>query len=262
MQTIAQLLDLKGKSAIVTGGAMGIGQAIVSRLAEAGASVMVADIDLETASKTAEQITARGGKAQAIIADARSATDARKVAQATVDAFGSLDILVNNAGIYPLSPFQDTTEELWNRTMDVNLKGTFLYSQAAAEQMVKSGRGGKIVNIASIDGLHPMGNVAHYNASKGGVIMLTKALALELAPHKILVNAVAPGSIVTPGTKATKFPKGVDPAELGKRFQGRIPLGRQGRPDDIAKVVLFLASGGADYMTGALLLVDGGYLLS
>ena len=266
MQTIAELFDLNRKGAIVTGGAMGIGQAIAFRLAEAGAGVMIADLDMEVGEKTVEEIKARGGKAQAIQADASSAADARKVARATVDAFGSLDILVNNAGIYPLAPVMDVGEGLWDKVLNVNLKGPFLYSQAAAAEMIKGGHGGKIVNIASIDGLHPNGQAAHYNASKGGVIMLTKALALELAPHNILVNSVAPGSIRTPGTKAAmvaQMEKGRDlAAELGKQFDARLPLGKSGRPDDIAKVVLFLVSGAADYMTGSLLLVDGGYLLS
>jgi 2-deoxy-D-gluconate 3-dehydrogenase len=264
-QSIAELFNLRGKGAVVTGGAMGIGQAIALRLAEAGASVMIADINLEAANKTAEEITSGGGKAQAIQADASSGSDAKKVIQATVDAFGSLDILINNAGIYPLLPMMRVEEELWDRVIDINLKGTFLYAQAAAARMIEAGNGGKIVNLASIDGLHPNGNAAHYNASKGGVIMLTKALALELAPHNILVNTVAPGTIKTPGTEtwgAKAIDDGLTVEQLSKSFQGRVPLGRVGYPDDIAKVVLFAASAAADYMTGSLLLVDGGYLLS
>ena len=244
---------------------MGIGQAIAFRLAEAGAGVMIADIDLEAANQTAEQIKASGGKAQAIRADARSAADARKVFQATVKAYGSLDILVNNAGVYPLLPILEINEETWDRTLDTNLKGVFFYSQAAAQQMIKAGHGGKIINIASIDAFHPHGEVAHYNASKGGVVMLTKALALELAPHQILVNSVAPGSINTPGTIAVGkiyAARGKDPAELTAKMADRLPLGHSGMPDDIAKVVLFLASAAADYMAGSVILVDGGYLLS
>ena len=265
MQTIAELFDLGRKGAVVTGGAMGIGQAIAFRLAEAGASMMIADIDLETANQTVEQIKATGGKAQAIRADVRSAADAKKVAQATVEVFGSLDILVNNAGIYPMSPVMEVSEELWDRVLNINLKGVFFYSQAAAEEMIKAGHGGKIISIASIDALHPNGRVSPYNASKGGLVMLTKALALELAPHQILVNAVAPGSIRTPGTAASTdayLARGGEIENLAKKFRERVPLGRVGKPDDIAKVVLFVVSAAADYMTGSLVLVDGGYLLS
>jgi 2-deoxy-D-gluconate 3-dehydrogenase len=265
LQTIAELFDLTGNGAIVTGGAMGIGQAISHRLSEAGASVTIADLNLEAAQETAEEIKARGGKAQAVEADTRSAADAKKVAKATADAFGSLDILVNNAGIFPLLPVMQVEEELWDRVIDINLKGSFLYAKAAAEVMIQAGKGGKIINLSSVDGLHPNGNAIHYNASKGGVIMLTKALALELAPHQIRVNTVAPGSIETPGVQswaAKAMANGLTLEELGKSFHGRIPLGRRGKPDDIARAVLFLASEASDYMTGSLMLVDGGYLLS
>lgn len=265
-QTIAELFDLSGKGAVVTGGAMGIGRAIVFRLAEAGASVMIADLNLEAANQTAEEVRSRGAKAQAIHADVGSAADAKKVARGTVEAFGSLDILVNNAGIYPLVPLMRVTEEVWDRVLDVNLKGSFLYAQSAAEEMIKASRGGRIINIASIDALKPQEMGVHYNASKGGVVMLTKALALELAPHKILVNTVAPGGIITPGVEVAnkEYSKatGIEADILMQGFAQRIPLGHRGEPDDIAKVVLFLASGAADYMTGSFLLVDGGYLLS
>jgi len=263
--SIAELFNLSGKSAIVTGGAMGIGKAISLRLSEAGAAVTIADLDLDTANATVDEVKSNGGKAQAVQADASKGDDAKKVIQSTMEAFGSVDILVNNAGIYPLLPVMRVEEQLWDKVIDINLKGSFLYAQAAAKAMIDAGKGGKIINLASVDGLHPNGNATPYNASKGGVIMLTKALALELAPHKILVNAVAPGSIMTPGTKAVgaaAIANGLTIEQLGKSFAGRIPLERMGEPDDIAKAVLFLASAAADYMTGDVLLVDGGYLLS
>jgi len=265
-QTIAQIFDLTGKGAIVTGGAMGIGQATAMRLAEAGASVMIADINLEAASQTVEQIKASGGKAEAIRADVTNIADAAKVVQATVEAFGSLDILVNNAGIFPFSPTLYMSEEIWDKILNTNLKGLFFYSQTAAREMIKAGRRGRIVNIASMDALHPTyPEMAHYEASKGGVVMLTKALALELAPHNILVNAIAPGCILTPGAMMlgeTLAARGESIEEWAEKLWKRFPLGRMGEPDEIARVVLFLVSAAADFMTGSLVLVDGGFLIS
>jgi 2-deoxy-D-gluconate 3-dehydrogenase len=263
---IAQLFDLKGKSAIVTGGALGIGQAIALRLAEAGAAITIADVNLNAANATVEQIKVQGGKVQAVQADTASVADAKRVVDMTLTAFGSIDILVNNAGIFPFSPATQTTEALWDQVLDVNLKGAFFYSQAAAQKMIAAGRGGKIIMIASIDSLHPTGNLAHYDASKGGMLMLTKALAVEFGRNKINVNAIAPGGIQTPGgeSQAATILKatGMTPEQMIKGFVSRIPLGHMGEPDDIAKVVLFLASAAADYMTGSLMVVDGGYLLS
>ncbi|HEY49932.1 MAG TPA: SDR family oxidoreductase [Dehalococcoidia bacterium] len=265
-KSISQLFDLTGKGAIVTGAGMGLGQAIALRLAEAGASVMVTDINMEAAGTTVEQIRAGGGTAESIEADAARAADAEKVVQATVDAFGRLDILVNNAGIFSFAPPMQMQEETWDRTLDINLKGMFFNAQAAAREMIKAGRGGKIVNMASMDGVHPTRlELVHYNASKGGVIMLTKALALELGPHNILVNAVSPGPIMTPGSAAmaeSLQARGAPLDELTVRFWERLPLGRMGEPDDVATVALFLASAAADYMTGSIVLVDGGYLLT
>jgi len=265
-QSIAGLFDLTGKVAIVTGGAMGIGQAIALRLAEAGASVMITDINQDAAKETVEQIGSTGGKAGWIYADTSNVAGVSKVIQTTVEALGGLDILINNAGIYPFSSALQITEALWDKVMNINLKSTFFCAQAAARQMIEAGHGGKIVNLASIDALHPTGNLVHYDASKGGVVMLTKALALELGPHNINVNAIAPGSIRTPGSQNVQVPPEVQdhfatvPSE--KSFLARIPLRRAGEPDDIAKVALFLSSGAADYMTGSLVVVDGGYLLS
>ena len=263
--TIAELFNLKGKAAIVTGGAMGIGQAISFRLAEAGAAVMIADIDEEAARQTVEKIEADGGKAESMRADVSSAADAGEIARMTVEAFGGVDILVNNAGVYPVTPLDDITEDLWDKVLDINLKGTFLCSQAVARQMIKAEHGGKIVNLGSRAGIHPNAGMAHYCTSKAGVMMLTKSLALELAPHNILVNAVAPGVVLTPGAlkQMQSKPKDEAASKIGlENLLARMPLRRIGEPDDIARVVLFLASKAADYMTGTMLLADGGYELS
>jgi 2-deoxy-D-gluconate 3-dehydrogenase len=263
--TIAELFDLKGKGAIVTGGGMGIGQAIALRLAEAGAGLMIADIDLDAANQTVEQIKNNGGKAHAIKADASSESDADSVVRATLEAFGSLDILVNNAGIFPHTLVLEVTEEMWDRVLDINVKGVYFYSRAAAKEMIRAGNGGKIVNMASMEGLHPREDLVHYVTSKAGVVMLTKALALELAPHNILVNAVAPGGIMTPGAAAQRGAikaTGKSLKEVYETFIAHLPLRRYGETDEVARVVLFLASRASDYMTGSIVVADGGYLLS
>jgi len=264
--TIAHLFDLSGKVALVTGGTMGIGQAIAFRLAEAGAAVMIADIDLEGAGKTVKEIKSRGGSAHAVRADISDTSAAGETVRSTIEAFGRLDILVNNAGIYPFKPFLEISEQDWDRVLDINLKGTFFFSQAAAREMIEAGRGGKIINMASRGGISPRPNMSHYGASKAGVCMLTKSLALELAPHNILVNAVTPAVVVTPGTLA-QVPPGQTADQQGSdskagSMMARIPLQRFGYPDDIAGVALFLASGASDYITGSLIMVDGGYELS
>jgi 2-dehydro-3-deoxy-D-gluconate 5-dehydrogenase len=256
--TIGQLFDLHGKAAIVMGGAMGIGAAIAERLAEAGAAVLIADVNEEEARRTAARIGETGARAVAFRADMSQVGDIRAMVAAAVERFGRLDVLVNNAGIFPFTPALEMTEEQWDRVLDVNLKGAFFAAQAAARAMTA---GGRIVNIASIDGLHPTGYLAHYDASKGGLVMLTRSLALELGPRGIAVNAIAPGSINTPGAATTAALSG-NSAIAMEGFLKRIPLGRVGEPDEIAKVALFLASGAADYITGELIVVDGGYLLS
>jgi len=264
-QPITELFDLSGKGAIVTGGAVGIGKSIALRLAEAGAGVTIADMNLDVAVQTVEEIRRSGGKAKAVKTDVNNVTDAKKAVQKTVEAFGRLDILVNNAAVYPPSLILDMSQEIWDKVLDTNLRGVFITSQAAAREMIDKGHGGKVINIASVEGLHPAPYLGHYDSSKGGVIMLTKAMALEWAPHGILVNTIAPGGIETPGLDdlLSHFtsPDG-DVAETKQYHVSRTPLGRMGEPDDIARVALFLASGAAAYMTGSLLVVDGGFLLS
>jgi 2-deoxy-D-gluconate 3-dehydrogenase len=272
---LSQLLDLSGQVAIVTGGAMGIGRAITERLAEAEAAVMIADLDEAAARETAGHIAAGGGRADAVRVDVANVDAMREMVARTVETFGRLDILVNNAGIFPFAAARDVSEEQWDRVLDVNLKGAFFAAQAAAERMIAQGHGGRIVNIASVDALRPTGNLAPYDASKAALVMLTRALALEYAPHDILVNAILPGEVVTPGAvKAGESLKAADqkgePSERGvavaemtsAAFLARIPLRRLGRPDDVARVALFLVSRLADYLTGSAVVVDGGYLLT
>jgi 2-dehydro-3-deoxy-D-gluconate 5-dehydrogenase len=268
-EAIAKLFDLSGKVAIVTGGALGIGRAIALSLSDAGSSLVIADVNTRAAHETAQEIRDKGGKAQGIYADASLVADADKVVQFAVKEFGDIHILVNNAGIYPNKPALELTEELWDRTLDINLKGTMFYSQAAARAMIKANHGGKIINIASVNAFNPTGDLAHYDSSKGGVVMLTKSLGQEFAPHGILVNAIAPGYIITPGTvdffASCAAGAGEPPDTIreqlearGKSAADRMPIRRLGTPDDIARAALFLASAASDYMVGATILVDGG----
>lgn len=232
-------ISLFGKVAIVTGGAMGIGLGIVKRLEEVGAKVKVADITTNI--------------------DVSKEEDVKRMVEETVKEFGGVDILVNNAGIYPIVPVEKMTSADFDKVIAVNLKGVFLCTKYASEQMIKQGKGGKIINITSIDALHPSSvGLAHYDASKHGVWGFTKNSALELAPHKIWVNAIAPGAIETPGVTGGKALA----ADIMEKFIAKIPMQRIGQPDDIGKVALFLASDMSSYMTGSQIVVDGGVLLS
>lgn len=263
--TIHQLFDFSDKVAVVTGGALGIGRGIALRLGEAGATVVIVDIDPSDAEETVREILEAGGRAEAVSADVSSVAEVRRVVSEIRAHNGHLDILVNNAGIFPSSPVLEMTEGTWDRVIDVNLKGSFFFAQEVARCMVAHDKGGAIVNIASIDALHPSGYLAEYDASKGGVAMMTKALALELAKSDIRVNAIAPGAISTPGAMASTIADEAPAREMAARMENllaRIPLGRMGAPDDIATAALFLFSDAASYITGTMLVVDGGYLLS
>jgi 2-deoxy-D-gluconate 3-dehydrogenase len=263
---VRELLDLRGKSAVVTGGAAGIGFGIASRLAEAGAGVVIADVDGPAAEAAAARLRALDRRAQAVAADVSAAADVQRLIGAAVAAYGGVDVLVNNAGIYPFRPLQQMSEAEWDRVLGVNLKGAFLCAQAAAREMRAQGRGGVVLNIASVDSLHPSGvGLAHYDASKGGLLMLTRSLALELAPLHIRVLALAPGGVTTEGSRAQAQRlrgTGIDLEQLSRQFLAKIPLGRMGEPDDVARVALFLVSDAAAYMTGTLVVVDGGVLLA
>lgn len=261
-----KLLDLTGKTAIVTG-AVGIGFGIVNRLAEAGASVLLASRTQEELDRSVAELTGKGLKAKGVKTDVSVETDVKNMVETAVREFGRIDILVNNAGIFPSIPVHQMTSEDFDKVISINLKGVFLCSKYVSEQMIKQGKGGKIINITSIDALHPSSvGLAHYDASKHGAWGFSKNLALELAPHKIWVNAVAPGGITTPGVQkmqsGVKMPAGVDMAKVMEAFLAKIPMHRMGEPDDIGKVVLFLASEMSSYMTGTQIVVDGGVLLA
>lgn len=266
MASVNKLLDLTGKTAIVTG-AVGIGYGISYRLAEAGANVVVASLGKNEVEESATKLTEKGLKATPIQTDVSDENDVKKMVEKIIQTYGSVDILVNNAGIYPSIPIVSMTLSDFEKVLAVNLKSVFLCTKYVAEQMITRGKGGKIINITSIDALHPSSvGLAHYDASKHGVWGFTKNVALELAPHKIWVNAIAPGGILTPGVeelqKNMPSPKGVNMKKLMETFLAKIPMHRLGEPDDIGKVALFLASDMSSYITGSQIVVDGGVLLS
>jgi 2-deoxy-D-gluconate 3-dehydrogenase len=208
---LAELIDLSGRTAIVTGGAMGIGRGIAERLHEAGANVVVADL------ADAEWL---GDRKLAVHADVAEAESVAAMVRAAAEAFGGVDVLVNNAGIYPFAPLAQLSESDFMRVIDVNLRGVFLCTKAAAARMIEQGRGGRIVNVTSIDAIHPsMVGLAAYDASKHGVWGFTKNVALELAPHGIWVNAIAPGGILTPGVGEV-HPAAIAEATRRSRWDG------------------------------------------
>ena len=246
-------MNLAHKVAIVTGGASGIGRAIARQFAALGASVVVADIALEGAQAVAAEIAAAGGQALAVEVDVAQAEAVENMLQATLERFGQVDLLVNSAGVGTLSSIVEMTEEEWDWVLNVNLKGTFLCTRAVARWLIENKRKGKIINLSSINETVPLAGEVHYSASKGGVMMLTRAAALELAPYGIHVNAIAPGMIETALTEeVSQIP------ELRAAHLKQIPFGRFGQPEDVAKVAAFLASAWSDWVTGHSLAVDGG----
>lgn len=262
LPSLRELVNLKGKTTIVTGGAMGIGFGIAYRLAEAGANVVIADLNGGVGNTAVQGLNDEGFKAAFIKTDVADERQVRDATDFAVSKYGGIDILVNNAGIYPVIPVIQMTPADFEKILAVNLKSVFLFTKSAAEVMIRQGRGGKIINITSVDALHPSSvGLAVYDASKHGLWGFTKNTALELAPHNIQVNAIAPGGIATPGTGAGK-PVTPEMETILKKFLEKIPMKRMGDPDDIGKVALFLASDLASYMTGSQVVVDGGVLLS
>jgi meso-butanediol dehydrogenase/(S,S)-butanediol dehydrogenase/diacetyl reductase len=257
---------LEGQCIIVTGGGRGIGAEMAKALAREGGSVAVADIDEEIARETAQAIEGAGGRALPVRVDVRDRQSVAAMIDATVRAFGGLDTVFNNAGIAQVRPFLEITEEDWRTVMDVNGLGVLIGMQEAAKRMIEQGTGGSIVNTASIAGKQGYEPLAHYSASKFGVVALTQAGARAFARHQIRVNAICPGVVATDMWKL--IDKGFKDSGLTSRdneafetFAATALLGRGSRPDDMAGVALFLASPDSAFMTGQTLLVDGGIVL-
>ncbi|MCC6455630.1 MAG: glucose 1-dehydrogenase [Caldilineaceae bacterium] len=241
--------------AIVTGAANGIGAATALRLAQEGAAVVVADQDLSMAEATAAAIREAGGKATAVAVDVTKRAQVEAMLAAAIAAYDHVDVLANIAGIAHDEHFLEITDEWWDRTLAVNLTGVFYCSQIVARHMVARGIEGRIVNMASTNGLVGEELLAHYNASKFGVVGLTMTMAIDLAPHNIRVNSVCPGLIATRLTKEAR-----DNPEWVKSYMPKIPLKRFGAPEEVASAVAYLASTDSGFITGHQLVIDGGQL--
>lgn len=255
-------MRLVGKAAIVTGAGAGIGRAIAVALAREGASVVACDIDEETAQETSRIIKEEGGSSLPVRMDVRSSTGIDRAVRSTLEHFGGINILVNNAGVSTMSRVVDMTEEEWDHNMDVNAKGVFLCSRAVVREMLRRGGSGKIVNVASMAGKRGAPLLAHYCASKFAVVGFTQSLALELAPHRINVNAVCPGYVETDMQRRElrwqAELEGRTPEEVKAEYITSTPLGRLEKPEDVARVVVFLCTSDADFMTGQSINVTGG----
>ena len=254
-------VDLKGKIALVTGGANGIGRAIVQALAENGAHVTIVDIDVGAGEKAAQEVNAETGTCWMLEGDVTDAGKMQGVCEEIVGRSGRIDILVNNAGINVGGgrvPIHEFAREDWDRILNVDLNGVFATSQAVIPVMLKGG-GGRIVNISSVAGLVPLRLQSAFVAAKAGVVNLTRSMALELGPQNILTNAVAPGSTLTRGTEALFYGEDGAYTEKAESLLSHIPLGRPGTVEEIAHAVLFLVAPEASYVNGAVLTVDGGW---
>jgi glucose 1-dehydrogenase len=249
---------LKNKVAIVTGGNSGIGKAIVLELAGQGANIVVDYVSHpEAADEVEKQVVQLGDKALGVEADVSKVADLERLVAAAVKTFGRLDIMVNNAGVETRTSVLETTEEQYEKVLNINLKSAFFGTQIAAKQMIKQGGGGRIINITSVHEDWPMPGNTAYCLSKGGMRMLTRTAGVELAPHNILVVGVGPGAVATPINLATM----ANPADMAK-LNAAIPLGRMAQPTEIASVVAMLAGSGANYITATTVFADGGLMQS
>jgi len=261
-RTTNKFCDLKGKVAIITGAAKGMGKAHALKLSEAGAKIVLADIDVAGCQLVADEIKKNRGEAIVVKCDTSKKAEIDNVVAEAIKKFGKIDVLVNNAGIFPFEPFLQMSEQNFEKVIDINLKGYFLMAQACAKVMQKNqpnekGHRGSIVNIASIAAVVGFAGLAHYCASKGGIVAMSKAIALELAPVGIRINTIDPGAIDTPGANTTKMTD-----EQRKAMLAPIPMKRQGNAEEIATAVLFLASDESSYMTGSEMVVDGGWTVN
>jgi 2-dehydro-3-deoxy-D-gluconate 5-dehydrogenase len=252
---LADLVDLSGNVALVTGAAQGFGFACARRLAEAGASVMLADLRADRLEGARERLASEDHAVASVEGDISVEADVDRLVAAAVERFGRLDVLVNNAGIFSNFLLEHMTPAEFDRIIGVNVSGTFMCIKAAAAQMRKQGSGGSIVNISSIDAVHPSGSgLSHYGTSKHAIWGLTKTMALELGPDRIRVNAVAPGLIATRMTAGMQGNPAVERPQLD-----RTAMKRWGQPDEVAPTFLYLASAAARFITGTTVCVDGGY---
>ena len=251
-------MNLKDKVAIVTGGNSGIGMAIVLELARQGANLVIDYVAHPEATEALEkQVHDLGDRVIGVRADVSKVDELQNLIDSAVKEFGRVDIMVNNAGVETRTSVLDTTEQQYDKVMDINLKSAFFGTQLAARQMVKQGGGGRIINITSVHEDWPMPGNTAYCLSKGGMRMLTRTAGVELAPHNILVVGVGPGAVATPINLVTMN----DPALL-KKLDDAIPLGRMAKPEEIASVVAFLAGAGASYITATTIFADGGIMQS
>jgi len=256
LKDLSGLFSLENKSAIVTGAGSGLGRAIAEGYAQCGAKVACVDISVKDIETVADEIDNEGGEAVPIICDVSQVEDVRKAVEESLKVFGAIDILVNNAGIGMRSNAENMTDEMWNRVIDINLKGTFFFCREVGRHMIEKKTGGRIINMASIGGLVGVetGNV-NYCASKGGIIAMTRTLAIEWAKYNILVNAIAPSHTRTPLIEKLIEQK----PEVKQYFLNNIPLGRLAEPVNIVGPSIFLASDAASFITGHTLVVDGGH---